>query len=47
MKTSNLIFILATVALILGGSGKYGVLAVAFIVVGLIAIGAFLVVNGY
>jgi len=47
MKTSTFIFVLAGLAFFMGGTGKWGVIAQAFIIVGLASIGAFLLVNGY
>jgi len=47
MKTSTFIFVLAGLAFFMGGTGKWGVIGQAFIIVGLASIGAFLLVNGY
>ena len=48
MKTSTFIFILVGCSVFFGnGNGKYGTLALAFLTVGLAAVGAFLLVNGY
>jgi len=47
MKASYVLFILAGLSFFMGGTGKWGVIAQAFIIVGLASIGAFLLVNGY
>lgn len=48
MKTSTFLFVLAGCTLFFGsGKGAAGTFALAFMILGLASLGAFLLVNGY